>query len=166
LKIADIVQSIDGKQIHSLPQLAASLYLHPTDEAMTMNVLRGQQKLSFTVPVLTQKHDVDQLLDMVDPEKNLVRRIGILAIDVDDRVAAVLPELRVKSGVVVVANTAYSRAVDVGLRAGDVIHAVNTRPISTLADLQKEISAFNNGAAVVLQVERSDGMDFVAFEME
>jgi S1-C subfamily serine protease len=66
----------------------------------------------------------------------------------------------------VVANTAYSRAVDIGLRAGDVIHAVNTHPIATLADLQKEIRAFNSGAAVVLQVERADGLDFVAFEME
>jgi S1-C subfamily serine protease len=118
------------------------------------------------VPVLTQKHDVDQMLDMVDPEKNLVRKIGILAIDIDDRIAAILPELRIKSGAVVVANTTYSRAVDVGLRPGDVIHSVNSKPVSNLADLQKEISAFNTGSAVVLQVERADGMDFVAFEME
>jgi serine protease Do len=166
LKIGDVVQSIDGKPIRSLPQLAASLYLHPTDEAMAMNVLRGQQKLSFTVPVLTQKHDVDQLIDMVDPDKNLVRKLGILALDIDDRIGAILPDLRIKSGVVVVANTAYSRAVDVGLRAGDVIHSVNMRPISSVADLQKTIGTFNTGAAVVLQVERADGMDFVAFEME
>jgi serine protease Do len=166
LKIGDIVQVVDGKQIHSLPQLAGRLYLHPTDQAMSVEVLRGANKLTFTVPVLAQKHDVDRMLDMVDPEKNLVRKIGILAIDVDDRVAGILPELRIKSGAVVVANTAYSRAVDVGLRPGDVIHAVNTKPVANLADLQREVGAFNAGAAVVLQVEREDGMDFVAFEME
>jgi serine protease Do len=166
LKIGDIVQVVDGKQIHSLPQLAGRLYLHPTDQAMSVEVLRGANELTFTVPVLAQKHDVDRMLDMVDPEKNLVRKIGILAIDVDDRVAGILPELRIKSGAVVVANTAYSRAVDVGLRPGDVIHAINTKPIANLADLQREVGAFNAGAAVVLQVEREDGMDFVAFEME
>jgi serine protease Do len=166
LKIGDIVLTVDGKQIRSLPQLMGSLYLHPTDEPMTVNVLRGADKITLRVPVVAHKHDVDRLLDLVDPQKNLVRKIGVLAIDVDDRILGILPDLRIKSGVVVVANTAYSRAVDVGLRPGDVIHAVNTRPIFSLADLHRELTAFHGGAAVVLQVERSDGMDYVAFEVE
>jgi serine protease Do len=166
LKIGDIVLEIDGKKIRSLPQLAGSLYLHPTDVPMTLNVMRGTEKITFHVPVLTQKHDVDRLLDMVDPKKNLISKLGVLAIDVNDQVLAMLPELRIKSGAVVVANTAYSRGVDVGLHAGDVIHAINTRPILSLADLQREIATLEAGSAVVLQVERSDGMDYVAFEME
>jgi S1-C subfamily serine protease len=96
----------------------------------------------------------------------LVRKIGVLAIDVDDRSASILPDLRTKSGVVVVANTAYSRVVGAGVRAGDVIHAVNTRPITNLAELRKELAGFHAGDAIVLQVERSDGMDYVAFEIE
>jgi S1-C subfamily serine protease len=133
---------------------------------MSVDILRTNQKLAFTVPVTPQKHDVDRMLDMVDPEKNLVRKIGILATDVDERISSILPDLRIKSGAVVVANTAYSRAVDVGLRPGDVIHALNTKPITNLADLQREIGAANAGSAVVLQVERADGMDYVAFQME
>jgi S1-C subfamily serine protease len=85
---------------------------------------------------------------------------------VNDQVLAMMPDLRIKSGAVVVANTAYGRGGDVGLHAGDVIHAINTRPILSLTDLQREIATFEAGAAVVLQVERSDGMDYVAFEME
>jgi serine protease Do len=166
LKIGDIVLAIDNKEIRSLPQLAGSLYLHPTDELMTVNVLRGTGKLMFQVPVLARKHDVDRLLDLVDPQKNLVRKIGVLAMDLDDRALSALPGLRIKSGVVVVANTAYSRAVDVHLRPGDVIHSVNTKQISSLADLRSELAAFHAGAAVVLQIEREDGMDFVAFEIE
>jgi serine protease Do len=166
LKIGDIVLAVDGKQTRSLPQLMGSLYLHPTDEPMTVNILRGADKITFRVPVVAQKHDVDRLLNLVDPQKNLVRKIGVLAINVDDDTLAILPDLRIKSGVVVVANTAYSRAVDVGLRPGDVIHAVNTKPILSLADLHRELTAFHAGAAVVLQIERSDGMDYVAFEVE
>lgn len=166
VKINDIVLAIDGQPIHSLPQLASSLYLHPTDELMKLDVLRGAHKVTFQVPVLSQKHDVDRLLDRVDPEKNRVRKIGVLAIDVNDQTLGLLPELRIQSGVVVVAKTTHGRASDIGLRAGDVIHSVNTKPILTLAQLQSEISSFDTGAAVVLQVERSDGMDYVAFEME
>jgi serine protease Do len=163
VKIGDILLEIDGKKIHSLPQLAGSLYLHPTDEPMTLNVMRGTEKITFHVPVLPQKHDVDRLLDLVDPKKNLISKLGVLAIDVNDHVLAMMPDLRIKSGAVVVANTAYGRG---GLHAGDVIHAINTRPILSLTDLQREIATFEAGAAVVLQVERSDGMDYVAFEME
>jgi serine protease Do len=166
IKIGDIVLAIDGKQIRSLPQLAGSLYLHPTDEPMTVYVLRGTEKITFHVPVAPQKHDMDRLLDIVDPKKNIVPRMGILAIDVDDHVLGMLPDLRIKSGAVVVADTAYSRMGDFGLRPGDVIHAVNNKPISKLSDLQREIAAFDSGAAVVLQVERSEGMDYVAFEIE
>jgi len=136
LRIGDVVLAIDGKEIRSLPQLAGSLYLHPTDELMTVNVLRGTEKITFQVPVLAQKHDVDRLLDLADPQKNLVRKIGVLALDLDDRVLGILPDLRIKSGVVVVANTAYSRAVDVRLRPGDVIHAVNTKAVTSLEDLR------------------------------
>jgi serine protease Do len=166
LKINDIVLAVDGKQIRSLPQLAGSLYLHATDELMTLEVLRGADRITLRVPVLSQKHDVDRLLDLVDPQKNLVRKIGVLAIDVDDHTLALFPELRIRSGVIVVANTTYGRAVDVGLRPGDVIHAINTKPILSLAELQREIGSFDAGAAVVLQIERSEGMDYVAFEME
>jgi serine protease Do len=166
LKINDIVLAVDGRPIRSLPQLMGSLYLHPTDELMTLDILRGTERLTLHVPVLAHKHEVDQLMGRVDPEKNLVRKIGVLAIDVDDQTAGILPDLRIKSGAIVVANTAYSRVVNVDLRPGDVIHAVNTKPILNLADLQKEMSGFEAGAPVVLQVERSDGMDYVAFEME
>jgi serine protease Do len=166
LRIGDIVLAIDDKEMNSLPQLAASLYLHPTDELMKVSVLRGTDNIVFEVPVLAQKHDVDRLLDMVDPQKNLVRKIGVLAIDLDDRVLGILPDLRIKSGVAVVGNTAYSRAVDARLRPGDVIHAINSKPVLSLEDLRKELSALHAGAAVVLQIERSDGMDYAAFEIE
>lgn len=166
LKIGDIVLAIDDKEISSVPQLAASLYLHPTDEVMKVNIRRGADKMTFQVPVFAQSHDVDRLLDMVDPQKNLVRKIGVLAIDLDDRALGILPDLRIKSGVVVVANSAYSRAVDARLRPGDVIHAVNTKPILNLEDLRRELAAFHAGDAVVVQVERNDGMDYIAFEID
>ena len=166
LKINDVLVAIDGKRIRSLPQLVSSLYLHPTDEVMALEVLRGTQKITLQVPVTSQKHDVDRLLDLIDPQKNRVRKIGVLAIDVGEHTRSLLPELRIPSGAVVVANTGSGRASDIGLRPGDVIHSVNMKPVSSLAELQKEIALLNAGDAVVLQVERSDGLDYVAFDAE
>ncbi len=166
VKINDVVWAIDGRRIRTLPQLAASLYLHPTDQAMKLELLRGAQKLTLDVPVLAQKHDVDRLLDLVDPKANRVRKLGVLALDVNDQTLKMLPELRIPSGVVVVANTSYGRAAEIGLLPGDVIHAINTKPVTSLEDLQREIASLETGAAVVLQVERGGGMDYASFEIE
>jgi S1-C subfamily serine protease len=65
-----------------------------------------------------------------------------------------------------VANTNYGRPIDFGLRPGDVIHSINTKSILSLEQLQKEIRPIHAGTPVVLQVEHSDGMDYVTFEME
>jgi S1-C subfamily serine protease len=106
------------------------------------------------------------MLDLVDPKKHSIRKIGVLAMDADHRTMALLPPLRIQSGVVVVANTNYGSPIDFGLRPGDVIHSINTKAILSLEQLQKEIRSIHAGTPVVLQVERSDGMDYVTFEME
>jgi serine protease Do len=163
--IGDIVVTVDGKPINTLPQLESSLYLHPTDQLITMEVLRGRGHLTLHIPSIAKRHDVDRMVDMVDPDKNRVRRLGVLGMDVDDRVLKIIPGLRISSGVLVVAALPSGRILDVGLAPGDVIHAVNGKQVQHLEDLRKELEAFPSGAAVVLQIERAGGMDYLPFEM-
>jgi serine protease Do len=166
LKIRDIVLTVDGTPIDSLPMLSSSLYLHPTDELMTMVVLRGKERLTLHVPVIQQKHDVDRLLDLADPEKNVIGKFGVLGIDVDSKIAEMLPDLRVKSGVVVVARTAYRASAIAGLMPGDVIHSLNTTAINNMEDLRNAVKPLKFGDAVVLQLERDGKLEYVAFEFE
>jgi serine protease Do len=157
---------VDGSPIDSLPMLAASLYLHPTDQIMTMVILRGQEKVTLHVPVVQAKHDVDRLVDLADPEKNVVGKLGVLGIDVDSKVIELLPDLRFKSGVVVVARTAFRASVIAGLMPGDVIHALNTTAVNNLNDLRNAVRPLKFGDAVVLQVERDGKLEYVDFEFE
>jgi serine protease Do len=166
LKVKDIVLMVDGSPIDSLPMLAASLYLHPTDQIMTMVILRGQEKVTLHVPVVQAKHDVDRLVDLADPEKNVVGKLGVLGIDVDSKVIELLPDLRFKSGVVVVARTAFRASVIAGLMPGDVIHALNTTAVNNLNDLRNAVRPLKFGDAVVLQVERDGKLEYVDFEFE
>jgi serine protease Do len=166
LTIGDIVLNVDGRPITALPRLAASLYLHPTDEIMTMEVLRGKERLTLHIPVLPQKHDVDQLLNLADPQQNLVEQLGVLAVDLDSRVRKIIPDLRIDSGAVVVARIADRRIIDVGLIPGDIIHCVNTTAVTGLRELQAVLGAIKPGDAVVLQVERAGALDYLAFEMQ
>lgn len=166
LKVQDIVLTMDGAPIDSLPMLESSLYLHPTDEVMTMVVLRGKERITLHVPVVQQKRDVDRLLDLADPEKNVIGKLGVLGIDVDNKIAEMLPDLRIKSGVVVVARTAYRASAAAGLVPGDVIHSVNTSAVNNMEDLRNAVHPLKFGDAVVLQVERDSKLQYVAFEFE
>ncbi len=167
LKIGDIVLSVDGRPTNTLPRLYGTLYLHPTDQVMNVEVLRGNQKLALQVPVVPQQHMVDRLLDVADPQKNLVDKLGILGVDVSSKaLESLLSDLRVKTGVVVVAKTAYGSIVDVGLQPGDVIHSVNGTPVIALEDLRSDLAKFKSGDAIVLQIERNGTMDYLPFELE
>lgn len=166
LKIEDIIVSIDGHPIRSLPMLNASLYLHPTDELMNVNVLRGTRPLTLRIPVIREKHEADRLLDLADPEKNLVPRLGVLGVTLNDALLKLLPDVRIPSGVVIVANTTFGGGLGSGLKAGDIIHSLNNQPVITLDQLRTDLTAVKPGRAVVLQVERDGALDFVSFEAE
>lgn len=167
LKIGDIVVKVDGRPINTLPKLYGSLYMHPTNELMAVEVLRGEERITLQIPVVPQKHDVDRLLDVADPQKNLIAKLGVLGVDVGGKgLESLVSDLRVKTGVIVVAKTVYGGAVDVGLQSGDVIHAVNTTPVIGITDLRADLAKLKSGDAVVLQIERGGSMDFVPFELE
>jgi serine protease Do len=133
---------------------------------MTVEVLRGTQRITMRIPVVAERHDVDRLLDLADPDKNLVPGLGVIAINLNETIAKMLGDLRINSGVVVVAKTTFGGGLGTALQPGDIIHAVNNQQVSTLDQLREKISSVKSGQAVVLQFERDGVLDFVSFEAE
>jgi S1-C subfamily serine protease len=74
--------------------------------------------------------------------------------------------LRIPSGVIVVGRAADLILPDTGLQAADIIHQLNTTPIDSVDTLRAAVNALKTGDAVVLQVERDGGLQYVSFEME
>ena len=71
--------------------------------------------------------------------------------------------LRIPWGVAVAARTADFAGLD--LSPGDVIHAVNASSVTDVDTLRKLLDGFRPGDAVVLQIERADGLRFVGLEV-
>jgi serine protease Do len=170
LKIGDIVVSADGRQIGTLPAFTAALYLHPLDEVLKLEVLRGTEQKTLFIPVLEMKDAMDALPglanDLANPRDNLISRLGILALNLDDQLRSMFDTLRNPSGVVVVARVASFLSSATGLETGDVIHSVNQIPIDSLISLRKALNQIKPREPVVLQVERGGGFQWLAFEME
>lgn len=166
LKIGDVIVSADERAVDTLPALTAAMYLHPLDEVMKLVVLRGNERKTLEVPVLEHRDPMDKFMDTVDPQHSLVRRLGILAVDLDPQLKSVFGDLRISSGVVVVARAADLLGPETGLRTGDVIHSVNSTSVDSVESLRARVKEIKPGSAVVLQVERDGKLEWVAFEME
>jgi serine protease Do len=165
LKVKDIITSIDGKPVESLPSVGTRLFMRTGGEHVKLGVLRDSEKLSFDVLVVEVPHDFDRLTDLVDPDKNLVSKLGVVVIEIDSKIAAMLSGLRTPSGVIVAAKAADS-SVDVSLATGDVIHAINGAPVDTVQSLRSALDHLKPGASVALQIEREGKLMFITFQDE
>ncbi len=166
LKIQDILLTIDGRPVDSLPVLAFNLFMHQAGEQVKVEVWRESGKVELELTVVEQQHEVDRLLNLANPEQNLIRKLGILGIEIDERIARMLPDLRVPSGVIVVARTMESGEADNSLATGDVIHAMNGAPVTSLQGLRSVLDALKLDSAVVLQIERDGKLRYLAFQMQ
>jgi len=112
------------------------------------------------------KDALDVLPELANPRDNLISRLGILALDLNDDLRSTLGPLRNPSGVVVVARVADFLSSANGLEPGDIIHSVNQISIDSLTSLRAALRQIKPHDAVVLQVERGGGFQWLAFEME
>jgi serine protease Do len=166
LQVQDIVLSADDRRIETLPGLSSALYLHRLDQVLKLDILRGDQKKTLYVPAIEHRDQMDQLFDAADPDKSLVPRLGILATDLTADLRNLIGTLRISSGVIVLGRAADLITPDTGLQTGDVIHALNTTAITSMEALRAAVVTLKTGDPVVLQVERSDGLTYLSFEME
>jgi serine protease Do len=165
LRRADIIDAVDGRPIDSAASLMTALYRHTDKRLVQVEVLRAGERLTVQVPAAERGRRMEEMLDTVDSGKNLIRRLGILCVDADDKVRQVVP-LREPGGVLVVARTLDGTSQDSGLSQGDVVHAFNRERIDSVDGLRRAIKARKPGESVVLQIERSGQFRYLHFEME
>jgi serine protease Do len=166
LEIGDVLLSVDGLVMQGVPELTAVLYQHSPDKPLQLEVLRGEQRLSFRVPVYLVRDTLNQFVSAPDPTTTHVEPLDILAFDLDESLRAVMPELRSAAGVVVVGRARGFDAVDTGLQPGDVISALNRTPIKSVVDLRAAVGRLKRGDAVVVRIERLGRFRYLAFELE
>jgi serine protease Do len=166
VKIGDIVLTLNRRTMRDARQIEAYIFRSPMREKITLGILRGADQLTLDVPVLDTVDDPTRFADMVNPEDNLVPRLSILAIGIDKKLAEMLPDLRNSYGVLVAAGSTTNLSTGTGLQPGDVIYSVNASPVSSVDALKRRLDEFKPGSAIVMQVERSGRLLYVALELE
>ena len=165
MRVGDVLLNVDGRMADSVPYVSFRLMSVEAGAKVHIEVLRGQQKLAFDVPVVEPAHEMDQIASLADPENNLVRPLGIIGVEIDQKIAAMTEDLRDPFGIIVVARSANGGA-EIPLTAGDVIRSLNGQPMTTLERLRSALTALQPGAPVVLQIQREQRLMFVAFTLD
>jgi serine protease Do len=165
LQIGDVLLSVDGRSAENLPFVGLQFLSRESGDQIHLEVLRGKEQLHFDVKTIEPPRDMDQIAALADPEKSLIPALGILGVEITDKVAAMAPDLRDPFGILVAARTAGA-SIEVPLAAGDVIRTLNGEPMTTLERLRAALRTLPPGASVAMQIQRDERLLYVSFTTE
>jgi len=165
LQIGDILLSVDSHIADSVPYVGFRLLSVNPGEKVRLEVLRGNDRLTFNVPVIERPDSMDQITKLADPEHALVAPLGIIGIEIKGEIAQWIPQLRDPFGIIVAARS-NTGGNEVSLSAGDVIRTLNGERMTSLDVLRAALKALPPGAPVVLQIQRDQRLMFLTFTLE
>jgi len=131
-----------------------------------IGVLRNGKPENVTVALAERPDDPQRFADMVTGPDNIVDRLGIVGVTLNKEIRQSLSDLRIDSGVLVVAQTSSSTLLGDSPDPGDIIHAINGTPVKNLDELKQNLRQIKPGDSIVLQVEKDGRLSYLVMESE
>lgn len=156
VQAGDVIVAFAGRPIAKASDLPGVVAETPIGTTVALQVLRDGK------PVLLHARIAE--LNEPQPVAEVAPAQESLGITVQSLTPGLAQQLGVvdTTGVAVADVAEGSPAAEAGVRSGDVIVQVNRRPVKTLADLRKALTAGQAGAPILVQLHRKDASLFVA----
>jgi serine protease Do len=165
LKVGDVLLTVDGQPADNLPTVVYNFRLRDSTDPVRLEVMSGGKQVTLNMTPVEMRNDFESVSAMADPEKNLVPELGILGIEIDQRIASSATGLRDPFGIIVIARAAGGGS-DVPLQPKDVIRRVNNVQLSTMQSLADALRNLTPGAPVTLQIQREGRLMYLSFTYE
>jgi serine protease Do len=165
LKVGDLVLALDGKAMENARQFDVNLYQRSIGDRIRLDIDRGGVKSALAVSVVERPDDTLRFADLVSRDKNLIPKLGVLALNLDEKLLPSIPPLRKPAGVLVAARVAAAASASEGLLPGDLICTLNGATLQDLPGLKAALELLRSGDAAVLQVQRQGQLVFVEVEV-
>ena len=160
----DVVAAIDEKPIQEPQQLSVILFSKQVGDDVRFTLRRPDSTLSsINVRVTRRPRDPESILDSADLTEDLVNRLGIIAVPLSPEIANLIPQTRMPQGLVIVALTAGGKGATLDLQVGDVLYAMNGKPLPSLEALRDLLDHLPRNAAIAFQLERDGNLQYLAF---
>ncbi|MCE5311352.1 MAG: trypsin-like peptidase domain-containing protein [Acidobacteriales bacterium] len=166
LQTGDLILNVNSKPMTSSLRFTATIFQHRIGDQLSIDILRGHDRLTKVVTVLERPPEPGKLEDLASGTAQVVSRLGIMAATLDEKVTAILSDLRRLEGVAVVAIPAEYAAFNPGLQPGDVIYEFNGKRIASLEELNSALSEKKSGDPVALLLERGGQLVYQAFVLD
>jgi serine protease Do len=158
LKAGDVVIAVDGKTVESPRELARMIAAYDPDKQVDVTLWRNGESRQVNVK-LGELPKVDQLASAEPSAPDQAQEQSSLA---DFGMTVMKAEKG--DGLLVTDVEPGSDAAEHGIRAGDVILSVNSKPVSSVKDVQAAVDGASKAGrnAVLVQLLREDTNRFVA----
>jgi len=167
LQVGDIVLALDGKPMENARQFTVNLYGKEIGQKVALKVARGNKEFTAKVEVIERIDPDYHFFDKITTQRNLVSRIGVLAITLDDDTSAMLPfQPRHRQGVIVAALAASVTLIGEHFAPGDVLYTINGQQIKGMRSLKKLVRAVPFGKPAVFQLERGGKLQFLVVGLD
>jgi serine protease Do len=161
----DIILGFGGNAVSDAYRLAADIAQRPVGENVRMYLLRGTERQVLTVTIGERPDDELRFAHMVTRKSDLIPQLGILALDMSEKLSDLMPPLRMPGGVVVAAKVVGLSSPSQEFEPGDLIGAVNGEPVANIAALRAVLAKLESGDAVVVNIQRGSKLALLAFEL-
>ena len=162
----DVVVAIEGRPVREARQVQVEVLERRIGDKITLDILRGSETMHKTVAILERPSSPVVLADLVNDQSNLVRKLGILAMTLDENVTPSLPETRRLYGVVVAAIPSEFAEMNPGLKSGDIIYAINTTKVRSLEELRTALMGLKPGDPIALLTEHDRTIGYISFKLQ
>jgi serine protease Do len=164
VQAGDVILSLAGNQVHTVPQLTWALLHKRAGEQVVLEMARDSRKFSLSLRLTGEPPYSEDGLTASDIEENTLNKLGIVGSAF--RRAAIGPHARGPTSGVMVTAKLSGTDMQPELVIGDVIRSVNGVSVTEVAPLRVMLDNFKPGDAIALQVERKGKLMYVAFEMD
>ncbi|MEM1331393.1 MAG: DegQ family serine endoprotease [Planctomycetota bacterium] len=155
----DIITELDGRPVADANQLRARIASKGPGVLLGMTVYRDGERLELSATL----GDRSELV--VEAESAVDGRLGLTLSDADAETRERFNLGGRVTGAVITEVTPGGPADQLGLRAGDVIIAVNRDPVNDASELRSTLAALDLDRGVRLAVRRGDVQRFVFFRL-
>ena len=167
LQVGDIILSLDGKPMENGRQFEVNTYGKTIGSQVTLEIMRGGKTMTKQVSVIERVEPEYRFIDLISAERNLVKRLGILALNLDNETLAILPNTpRSPEGVIVAAMSADVVLLGEHFAPGDIIYSLNGKKVADVKALRDILKGVGYGQPAVFHVERGGQLRYVMFEVE
>jgi serine protease Do len=161
IKVGDIIVEFNGQNVLNSSNLPPIVGSSKVGVKLPVVVIRQGKEKTLYVKLGELPDDASVAQATTQPGKKTANRLGFSAVDLSDKQKE---ELELDGGVMV-NHIISGPASQAGVRKGDIILAIDNKPVQNLTQFEKTVMGLPAGKSVALLVQRNGSPTFLAIKV-